>query len=246
MTRLVFRCFYLGVTRYKNILQLQEKLVKWHQSQPEVSTLLLLQHKPVYTIGLRSKLYNETDKDKLELLGADFVKTNRGGLITFHGPGQLVVYPIFSLATANMGVRNYVNSLEEVVISLCKRYDLNGSRSPHTGVWIGNNKICAMGISCQRSVTSHGLALNCNTDMGWFNKIVPCGIHGKGVTSITECTGTEVTVEDVLSQFIQDFSDIFNCETQTLEVLDENLDNSVLAKLITEKDSEGLIKNLVS
>merc|ERR1712126_489459 len=126
---------------------------------------------------------------------------------TFHGPGQLVVYPILNLrnfapkaATRKslLGMKWYINTLEQLIIHLCQDYEVQANRSPHTGVWVGNNKICAMGVHNSNMVTSHGLALNCNTDLGWFNHIVPCGIQGAGVTSLTKelKKDKEVTVEE--------------------------------------------------
>ena len=134
-------------------------------------------------------------KEYLKSLGADFHRVNRGGLITFHGPGQLVAYPILQLERRN-AIRWYVDSLEDAIIDLLSEFNLKGEKSPHTGeilflkylgkvswylgVWIGDNKICAMGINAEREITSHGLAINCNTEMKWFGNIVPCGIADKG------------------------------------------------------------------
>uniref|UniRef100_A0A8C1II11 lipoyl(octanoyl) transferase n=1 Tax=Cyprinus carpio TaxID=7962 RepID=A0A8C1II11_CYPCA len=110
---------------------------------------------------------------------------SRGGLITFHGPGQLVCYPVLNLGCFRKSVRWYVCELERTVIKTCGQFGIEASTSPDTGVWAGDNKICAIGIHCGRYITSHGLALNCNTDMSWFDNIVPCGIMGKGVTSLS-------------------------------------------------------------
>ncbi|CAB1348477.1 unnamed protein product [Coregonus sp. 'balchen'] len=123
--------------------------------------------------------YTHSKRSKDKLLGAEFFRSNRGGLITFHGPGQLVCYPILNLGC-------FKKSLERTVINLCRKYGIKASTSPDTGVWVGDNKICAIGIHCGTYIPSHSLALNCNTDMGWFENIVPCGIVGKGVTSLSE------------------------------------------------------------
>jgi len=129
-------------------------------------------------------MYDDTVEEYLREKGADFHRVNRGGLITFHGPGQLVGYPILRLERRGY-TRWYVETLEAAVIDLLAEFGLKGERNPHTGVWIGDNKICAMGINAQREITSHGLAINCNTDMRWFGNIVPCGIRDKGVTSLS-------------------------------------------------------------
>nr|XP_039259966.1 putative lipoyltransferase 2, mitochondrial [Styela clava] len=235
------RAFYLGTVRYKKALKLQHNLVNWNKVQPEVAspTLLLLQHNPVYTIGYRDEQYTDEEQKLLESLGADFVKTDRGGLITFHGPGQLVVYPVFSQLQIEIGVRKYVWLLEEVIINLCKKYNIEGIRSPHTGVWVGNDKICAMGINAQKKTFSHGLALNCNTDMLWFSRIVPCGILDKGVTSLSLQTGRDVTVEEVMPQFLTEMSSVFGWDIlplQHCELDNNNIDDETLFQLITNNE----------
>ncbi|XP_078481375.1 octanoyl-[acyl-carrier-protein]:protein N-octanoyltransferase LIPT2, mitochondrial [Ciona intestinalis] len=236
-----FRCFYLGKIRYANALKLQQNLTQWQLKSPNANPILLmLQHDPVYTVGLRSSEYDENDESRLSALGADFVRTNRGGLITFHGPGQLVVYPIFKLADFKLGIRKYVCQLEATIIALCERYELEAMRSPHTGVWIGNNKVCAMGINARRGVTSHGLALNCNTDLEWFNRIVPCGIHGKGVTSLSHELSRDITVEHVLPHFLEHFSDVFKSESLRFNDLSDKTTLSDLCDVITEEKFENL------
>lgn len=146
------RVVNLGVMRYARALEVQELFVKKHKESSNPSekamknVLLLVEHPPVYTIGIRTENYPLSEEQRLKNIGADFHRTNRGGLITFHGLGQLVVYPILNLTHFNnMSVRCYVNNLEESVIKLCANYGIKGERSPHTGVWVGNDKICAMG-----------------------------------------------------------------------------------------------------
>jgi len=216
----------LGVLPYRGGYKLQEHLVaevkrRIAAGDNKLNLLLLLEHKPVYTTGIRSKEYSLEEETRLKDLGADFVRTNRGGLITFHGPGQLVAYPILNLNNfipqvhrrkAALGMRWYVNTLEQVVIRTISAYGLEGSRSPHTGVWVGDNKICAMGVHSSQLITSHGLALNANTDMSWFRNIVPCGIQDKGVTSLTRELGREITVGDVTPHLIESFSQEFGAD----------------------------------
>ena len=228
---------------YEKAYNLQKLLVesKLKATGPTKPIVLLVEHSPVYTIGRRSHLYNEAEEKRLNNLGADFFRADRGGLITFHGPGQLVAYPIFSLDEQKYGVKTYVDMLEETIISLLdNQFNVKGERSPHTGVWVGNNKICAMGISVhrQKKVVSHGLALNCNTDMKWFSHIVACGIHGKGVTSLSIEKDMNVPLLDVVDPFVQSFESVFKWESQNKTVeLDSNLDNLEILDIISKNIS---------
>ncbi|RKP33320.1 hypothetical protein BJ085DRAFT_6404, partial [Dimargaris cristalligena] len=149
--------------------------------------LLLLQHPPTYTLGRRDLNADPMEeRRRLEELGATLYQTKRGGQITFHGPGQLVGYPIIHLRDIHLGVRDYVCAIEKTIIGACSQFGVKAHSSEDTGVWVGNNKIAAIGIHVQRYITSHGFALNCSTDLDWFNHIIPCGLVGKGVTSITK------------------------------------------------------------
>uniref|UniRef100_A0A3B5B6N9 Octanoyl-[acyl-carrier-protein]:protein N-octanoyltransferase LIPT2, mitochondrial n=1 Tax=Stegastes partitus TaxID=144197 RepID=A0A3B5B6N9_9TELE len=201
----------LGLLSYQEALRLQQVYVNRHRSGP-AHALLLCQHQPVYTTGIRNKPYPEPLLDRLRLLGADVHRTNRGGLITFHGPGQLVCYPVLHLGSFKKSVRWYVGQLEKTVIGLCSSFGVEASTSPHTGVWVGDNKICAIGIHCGRYVTSHGLALNCSTDLSWFDHIVPCGIEGKGVTSLSAELRRNVSVEEAVPRLLDAFAHLFDCQ----------------------------------
>ena len=219
----------LGRQHYRSALSVQNHLVARVQSNARSgvdsgNTVILVEHPPVYTTGLRSRSYVQAEEERLVRLGAEFVRTNRGGLITFHGPGQLVCYPILNLRDfapqnttrkALLGMKWYVHTLEQMVIELLASLGVTGVRSPHTGVWVGQNKICAMGVHSSDLVTSHGLALNCNTDLAWFNHIVPCGITdvGTGVTSLTKELAVPVTIEDVEDKLLDHFRKAFSCET---------------------------------
>lgn len=165
------------------------------------NSLILVEHEPVYTIGIRSKQYNDyyvlNLKNKLAELNlrADFVQTSRGGLITFHGPGQLVAYPIiylgdFPKTILNRSVKAYVNSLQATIIDTLARIGLTGAHTvrEYPGVWLngGEKKIAFIGISCQQYVTMHGIAINCDCDLSWYNHIVSCGIEGKSITSVRQ------------------------------------------------------------
>nr|XP_018897628.1 PREDICTED: putative lipoyltransferase 2, mitochondrial isoform X2 [Bemisia tabaci] len=164
---------------------------------PYHGLLFLVEHNPIYTTGVREHGYDEKFAERLKSLNAEFYKSNRGGLITFHGPGQLVAYPIIYLKYFNLNVRTYVDSIQSTIIKLCELYGLKAYTCEHTGVWVNDSKICALGVRCSKFVTTHGLALNCNTDLNWFSHIVPCGIEGKGVTSLSK----ELEEKETLRKF---------------------------------------------
>ncbi|VVC30657.1 Biotinyl protein ligase (BPL) and lipoyl protein ligase (LPL), catalytic [Cinara cedri] len=213
----------LGQMRYDPCLKLQNHLSETLKTTAinECGYLIIVEHEPVYTIGIRQRDYDILLENNLVKLGAEFKRTNRGGLITFHGPGQLIAYPILNLKYFQPSVRWYVTNLETTIVNLCnKTYGLNANTTPDTGVWIGNNKICAVGIRCSRYVTTHGIALNCNTDLSWFKHIIPCGLHNKGVTSLSSILKKDISINDVLPNFLIHFSKSFSCEIVNSE-LDE-------------------------
>ncbi|XP_076175010.1 lipoyl(octanoyl) transferase 2 [Ptiloglossa arizonensis] len=214
MTSKIVKVLWAGRLSYTAGLRLQKILFTQHHEnlgKDTSNTLVLVEHNPVYTVGIRDKSYTMQDIEKLKGLGAEFFRTNRGGLITFHGPGQLVAYPILNLKQFKSSVKWYVCQIEKMIIRLCAEYGINGKTSSNTGVWVNDKKICAIGIHGSRYITTHGLALNCNTDLSWFNHIVPCGIEGKGVTSISKELHTNVTIQDVLPLFQNAFQDQFEC-----------------------------------
>lgn len=163
------------------------------------NSLILVEHEPVFTIGIRSKQYNDNYVSDLKRrlaklkLKADFVQTNRGGLITFHGPGQLVAYPIiylgdFQKTISNRSVKAFVNNLQTTIIDTLAKVGLKGAHTvkEYPGVWLdnGEKKIAFIGIACQQHVTMHGLAINCNCDLSWYDHVVSCGIEDKSITSV--------------------------------------------------------------
>ncbi|KAL8598803.1 hypothetical protein ACOMHN_015382 [Nucella lapillus] len=178
------------------------------------NTILLVEHSPVYTVGLRTKDYDQIEERRLKNLGAEFYRTNRGGLITFHGPGQLVAYPILNLRHFEPSIRKYVASLELTLIDTCRRFGIQARTTEHTGVWVGDKKIAAIGVHASRFVTTHGVSLNCNPDLGWFRHIVPCGIPGKEVTSLTEQLGVDTPIKKVVAPFLASFQQQFDCELE--------------------------------
>ncbi len=191
-----------------------------HSSLSTNHYLLFVEHPPVYTLGKSCHLENILiGEQELEKRGIAFFNTNRGGDITYHGPGQLVGYPILDLEKYFTDIGRYLRSLEEVIILTLKQYGIKGERSPgETGVWIDpslkgrERKICAMGIRCSRWITMHGFALNVNTGLDYFNHIIPCGIHNKQVTSIEKETGIPADLEEVKAVLKQSFEKVFDAE----------------------------------
>lgn len=207
-----------GSINYKSGLLLQKFLTTHQPSEPHTefrNYLVLQEFSPVYTIGIRTKDYTDEDENKLTKLGAEFYKTNRGGLITFHGPGQLVAYPLLHLKQFKPSMRWYVSTLEQMVIETCKSMGImNATTTQDTGIWVNERKICAIGVHGSRYVTTHGIGFNCCTDLTWFDHIVPCGIEGKGVTSLSEELKRIVTVDETAGQLIRTFASIFQCDIE--------------------------------
>tara|TARA_B100001105_G_scaffold30890_1_gene21695 strand:+ start:2660 stop:3367 length:708 start_codon:yes stop_codon:yes gene_type:complete len=181
--------------------------------------LLIVEHKPVYTIGKSGEISNLLlDNQELKLKGIDFKKINRGGDITFHGLGQIVGYPILDLDNFFTDIGLYLRTLEEVIISTIGFFGIKGFRiDGETGVWVKDEsnslkKICAFGIKASRWVTMHGFALNVNTDLTYFDNIVPCGISDKGVTSLQEILNQKIAPKTVKEKLYENIARLFNAE----------------------------------
>ena len=181
--------------------------------------LLFVEHPPVYTLGKSGEEHNLfLSSTQLAEKHVSFYKTNRGGDITFHGPGQLVGYPILDLENFEMGLRQYIYSLEEVIILALARYGIASSRDPEaTGVWLESGmpsarKICAIGVKSSRHVTMHGFALNVNTDLDYFRYINPCGFIDRGVTSMGKELGDKVDFEEVKKTVLSCFLTVFDAK----------------------------------
>lgn len=179
--------------------------------------LLFVEHPPVYTLGKSGKEEHVliSEQERLEK-GIQYVKTNRGGDITFHGPEQLVGYPVMDLELFYTDIGRYLRNLEEVMIRVMASYGLKGDRSAgETGVWLDpdikgqERKICAMGVRCSRWITMHGFAFNVNTDLNYFNHIIPCGIQNKQVTSLEKELGHKVDMEEVKERVRGEFEEVF-------------------------------------
>jgi lipoyl(octanoyl) transferase len=201
----------LGRLPYAHGLELQARLVAERQAQTVPDTLLLLEHAPVVTLGRNARRENLLlPEDELRRRGIDVFETGRGGDVTYHGPGQVVGYPIFDLAPDRRDVHRYVRDLEEVMIRTCADYGITAGRVPGlTGTWVGMEKIGAIGVRIARWVTSHGFAFNVGTDLGPFGLIVPCGIRERGVTSLERLLGRPAPIEEAMDGLAAHFATIF-------------------------------------
>jgi len=193
----------LGTVNYLKSLKLQEKLVSERKAHQIPDTLLSLQHPPTYTLGKRRTDHNLLiPESELTKIGAELHYTQRGGDITFHGPHQAILYPIISLRSIGFGARNYVETLERSMIEFASIYGVKAraGNKCETGVWVGDRKIGAIGVRISSGITSHGLALNIDPDMKYFEHIVPCGIADKEVTSLRRETDTLLPSEEVIHE----------------------------------------------
>lgn len=206
----------LGFVNYGVALRLQRELVQARLGGEVPDTLLLLEHPAVITIG---KSGNEgsllVDRETLYQRGISIFFSDRGGNITAHSPGQLIGYPIMDLAHKALDPHSYVHKLEQVVIQTLGHFSITARRLPgHRGVWIDEEKVCSIGAKFNRSVSSHGFALNVNNDLNYFSCICPCGIEGMRMTSVSKALGREVTVGEVLQPLIRQFSAVLQAKIQ--------------------------------
>jgi len=202
----------LGVVSYADALALQENLVAERKAGRVPDTLLLLQHPHVITIGVRKGAASHilASPDQLAARGVDVVETGRGGDVTYHGPGQIVAYPILDLRPDRQDVHRYVRDLEDVMIRTCADYGVDAGRIPGlTGAWAGGHKIGAIGVRISRWITSHGFAFNVNTDLEGFQLIVPCGIANRGVASLSTLTTKTLSLPQVEDVVVRHFLDVF-------------------------------------
>jgi lipoyl(octanoyl) transferase len=203
----------LGVVAYAEALELQKALVEDRRAGRIPDLLLLLQHPPVITLGVRrtSRTNIVASEARLAELGVEISESGRGGDVTYHGPGQLVGYPILDLRPDRCDVHRYVRDLEALMIRVCADYGIVAKRIEGlTGTWIGDRKIGAIGVRISRWITSHGFAFNVNTDLSHFQLIVPCGIADCGVTSLAQLTGREQSIAAVEDRFIDRFAEVFD------------------------------------
>ena len=215
-----------GLRLYQEVLRLQEELFNKNidakqKGEATYHYLILCEHPPVFTLGKSGKRENilVSDAD----LHAEFYHVNRGGDVTFHGPGQLVAYPILDLDNLHIGLAQYIFNIEETIIQSLKPYQLTGERiEDAAGIWLRNDKstphdrkIGAIGVKASRNITMHGLAFNVDTDLTYFDKIVPCGLEGKGVTSLQKELNRPVSFEEYKINFLDAFYGVFNASPVT-------------------------------
>ncbi|MFC1899272.1 lipoyl(octanoyl) transferase LipB [Chloroflexota bacterium] len=213
----------LGLTGYRSGLRLQEQLLDSRKRGDTPDVLILLQHPSLFTVGRSGKMRNVTaSKDLLVNAEIPVFITNRGGDVTYHGPGQLVGYPVLHLRESGLTVREYVWNLEEVVIRILADFGITGKRIPRLrGVWVKKEKICSLGLRINGAVSMHGFALNVNTDLSYFNYIIPCGISGVSITSLAKLTGHSIEMAGVVEKLLHHFREMFSFNLEYDERISE-------------------------
>jgi lipoyl(octanoyl) transferase len=207
------RLLDLGARPYREVWELQHRLHDAVRDGAEPDTWIVVEHPPVITLGRQAKCENVFfSAQELARRGVDLVHVERGGDVTYHGPGQLVVYPIRKLERFREVVP-LVRSLEAAVINLCARFGIRGERwSGHAGVWVGRNQICAIGLAVQRMVSLHGIALNVSTALDYDRLIVPCGLRDRGITSLSAETGRPIAMEAAKEVLLEELARTFALE----------------------------------
>ena len=202
----------LGFKKYKSVLSLQKKLQKQRIAGNTQDTLILVEHEPVYTLGKNANQHHLLQsRDK----SVEVHRIERGGDVTFHGPGQLVGYPILDLRNYKKSVSWYMRTLEELTIKVLKEFDIKGSRMKGlTGVWVGNKKIAAQGVRISRWVTMHGFSINVCTQLSYYDGIIPCGIFDYDVTSMEECLNKKLSIKKIKSSVSKIFLELFISRTK--------------------------------
>ena len=205
-----------GFIPYGEALALQRALVEQRRADDIADQLLLLQHPAVITLGVKGdggRSHIVATPERLSVLGIEIAETGRGGDVTYHGPGQIVGYPILDLRPDRCDVHRYVRDLEEVMIRVCADYGVTAGRvAGLTGAWVGSEKIGAIGVRISRWITSHGFAFNVSTNLQHFQLVVPCGIADRGVTSLEKATGRGVPLEGVEERVLVHFCEVFERE----------------------------------
>lgn len=201
---------WVGRLPYEPAFELQQLVAELRAEEKLPDTLLLLEHEHVYTLGRRGSMSEILlDSGQRADRGIDVVVTDRGGLVTYHGPGQLVGYPIMMLGLAP-DLSGYVRQLEEAMIGMATRFGVTAGRAEGlAGIWVGDAKLGAIGVHVARGITTHGFAINVTTDLSLFNGIVPCGIVDKGVTSLEEQTGRAIPMDEAADAMVEAFADAF-------------------------------------
>lgn len=217
------RVVELGLMAYDRALEIQHQLVEERAAERIPDTLALVEHPPVITMG-RSAQQSDilASPEELDAAGATVHRITRGGEVTYHGPGQVVGYPIVNLYEHERKIRRFVERLEETIICVLRRhYEIEAARdASHRGVWVGDAKIAAIGISITRKITMHGFAFNVNTDLSHFGWIIPCGIHDRGVTSLETLMGHPLDMDTVREQVLGCFTEIYDYQITSREQWD--------------------------
>jgi lipoyl(octanoyl) transferase len=211
---------WLGKIDYQSAYDVQKRIMAEKLDGHSEDSLMLLEHPPTITIGKSGKVKNLlVPREMLAAMGVSLFFTDRGGDITFHGPGQLVAYPIIDLKRRNKDIHRYISDLQEVMIETLADYGISARRDEkYVGVWVGDEKIGAIGVAIHRWVTMHGLALNINTDMTYFSLIEPCGIHDRGVTSMEKLLNHTVLISAVAESLAYHFAKVFSARIVWLTV----------------------------
>lgn len=223
-TRYILNVIDIGKREYLSVWELQKQLVTMRVENKLNDTLLLVEHEPVYTLGRNASEKNLLlSEGELIQRGINIVRTDRGGDVTYHGPGQIVGYPIISLRERGKGPVWYVSELERFIVKVLQKFGLNPVLDPkHRGVWMGHDKIAAIGVRITRGVTMHGFALNVLTNIADYSWIVPCGISDRGVTSM-HLLLPFVSMADVKTEIIQQFAEVFHYAEVVVKEPDEIL-----------------------
>lgn len=202
----------LGLTGYKEAWDLQKQIHLYKQKNRFNDVIITVEHPHVYTLGKSgNRNHILISDDEMKKQGISYYEIDRGGDITYHGPGQLVVYPIFDLNNYYKDTHRFLRDLEEAVILTLKDFGIDAGREEeYTGVWAGEEKICAIGIKASRWITMHGLALNVNNDLSYFDKIIPCGIFHKSVTSISNLKERNIEFDSVKKSILKNLGNVFN------------------------------------
>jgi len=232
-------------TKYADAWVLQQRILALRQSAALEDILLLTEHEHVYTFGKGSDdNHLLASEEELKADGTDVFHVDRGGDVTYHGPGQIVGYPILDLNNYFLDVHRYLRSIEEVIIQTLVKFGISAGREKEmTGVWVQGEKIAAIGVKVSRWVTMHGFALNVNSNLAKFNRIIPCGIFHKGVTSMQRVLGKEIPFQSVQKSLADSFADVFGCQPRWTDK--EEL-NTMILNLSTQEKEKELSQNLAA
>jgi lipoyl(octanoyl) transferase len=209
----------LGLVEYGEAFRLQRAIASARETDNLTDTLITLEHPPVLTLGRRANQSNIIVPEMLlRAEGVSVYKSSRGGDVTYHGPGQLVGYPIFALRALGLGASDYVHSLERAIIDLLAHYGLQGRQDPHyIGVWVGEEKVAAIGVAISGGISTHGFALNVDPNMAHFRLINPCGITDKGVASLSRLLGRPLSVSEVCPIMVESIGRVFGMKMEVVD-----------------------------